>query len=73
MINLEERNLEIVQARKKVATYQEIADSFGLSLERVRQIAVRSELEERQRLHSERIKEAIRLSDDIEKKCQRIY
>ena len=68
MINLEERNLEIVQKRKKGTTYQKIADRFGLSRERVRQVIVRYELEEKQRLQSERIKEIIRLSDDIEKK-----
>ena len=50
MSNLTNRNLKIIQARNKGATYQKIADLFGLSRERVRQIVVQSALEEEQRL-----------------------
>jgi len=50
MFNLKKRNLEIIQTKNKGATYQQIADLFGLSRERVRQIIVQSELEEEQRL-----------------------
>ncbi len=68
MIDIKKRNLKIVQTRNKGTTYQDIADLFGLSRERVRQIIIRSELDKKQRLQSEEIKEIIRLSDDINKK-----
>ncbi len=68
MIDIKKRNLKIVQTRNKGTTYQDIADLFGLSRERVRQIIIRSELEKKQRLQSEEIKEVIRLSGDINKK-----
>jgi len=50
MSNLTNRNLKIIQARDRGATYQKIADLFGLSRERVRQIVVQSVLEEEQKL-----------------------
>ena len=68
MSNLKKRNLEIIQTRNKGAAYQEIADLFGLSRERVRQIIVRSELEKKQRLQSEKILAIIKTTDDIKKK-----
>lgn len=68
MIDIKKRNLKIIQTRNKGTTYQKIADLFGLSRERVRQIIVRSELEGKQRIRSEEIKKIIRLSDDINKK-----
>jgi hypothetical protein len=68
MSNLKKRNSEIIQKRNKGATYQEIADLFGLSRERVRQIIVRSELEKEQRLQSEKILAIIKITDDINKK-----
>ncbi len=68
MIDFKKRNLKIIQTRNKGITYKKIADLFGLSHERVRQIIIRSEFEEKQRLRSEEIKEIIRLSDDINKK-----
>ena len=68
MSNLTKRNLKIIQARNKGATYQKIADLFGLSRERVRQIVVQSVLEEEQRLQSGKIIEIIRITDDIKKK-----
>jgi len=60
--------LEIIQTKNKGATYQQIADLFGLSRERARQIIVQSELKEEQRLQSKKILKIIRLSNDIEKK-----
>jgi predicted DNA-binding protein YlxM (UPF0122 family) len=68
MSNLKKRNSEIIQTRNKDATYQEIADLFGLSRERVRQIITRSELEEEQRLQSEKFLAIIKITDDIKKK-----
>ena len=68
MSNLKKRNSEIIQTRNKGATYQETADLFGLSSERVRQIITRSELEEEQRLQSEKILAIIKTTDDIKKK-----
>ena len=68
MSNLKKRNSEIIQTRNKGATYQEIADLFGLSRERVRQIIVRSELEKKQRLQSEKILAILKATDDINKK-----
>ena len=68
MSNLKKRNSEIIQTRNKGATYQEIADLFGLSRERVRQIIVRSELEKKQKLQSEKILAIIKTTDDINKK-----
>jgi hypothetical protein len=68
MSNLKKRNSEIIQTRNKGATYQEIADLFGLSRERARQIIVRSELEKKQRLQSEKILAIIKITDDIKKK-----
>ena len=68
MPNLKKRNSEMIQTRNKGATYQEIADLFGLSRERVRQIITRSELEEEQRLQSEKILAIIKITDDIKKK-----
>ena len=68
MSNLKKRNSEIIQTRNKGATYQETADLFGLSRERVRQIITRSELEEEQRLQSEKILAIIKTTDDIKKK-----
>jgi hypothetical protein len=68
MANLKKRNSEIIQTRNKGATYQEIADLFGLSRERVRQVIVRSELEKRQSLQSEKILSTIKIADDINKK-----
>jgi hypothetical protein len=68
MSNLKKRNSEIIQTRNKGATYQEIADLFGLSRERVRQIILRSELEKKQRLQSEKILAILRATDDINKK-----
>ena len=68
MSNLKTRNLKIIQARNKGATYQEIAGLFGLSRERVRQIVVQSETEKEQRLRSKKILETIKVTDDINKK-----
>jgi hypothetical protein len=68
MPNLKKRNTEIIQTRNKGATYQEIADLFGLSRERVRQITTRSELEKKQRLQSEKILALIKITDVIKKK-----
>ena len=68
MPNLKKRNSEMIQTRNKGATYQEIADLFGLSRERVRQIITRSELEEEQRLQSEKFLAIIKITDDIKKK-----
>jgi hypothetical protein len=68
MSNLKKRNSEIIQTRNKGATYQEIADLFGLSRERVRQIITRSELEEEQRPQSEKFLAIIKITDDIKKK-----
>jgi DNA-directed RNA polymerase sigma subunit (sigma70/sigma32) len=67
MPNLKKRNTEIIQTRNKGATYQEIADLFGLSRERVRQITTRSELEKKQRLQSEKILALIKITDVIKK------
>ena len=68
MSNLKKRNSEIIQTRNTGATYQEIADLFGLSREKVRQIITRSELEKKQRLQSEKILAIIKITDDIKKK-----
>jgi len=68
MPNLKKRDSEIIKTRNKGATYPEIANLFGLSRERVRQIIVRSELEKRQRIQSEKILSIIRITDDINKK-----
>jgi len=68
MSNLKKRNSEIIQTRNKGATYQETDDLFGLYRERVRQIITRSELEEEQRLQSEKILAIIKTTDDIKKK-----
>ena len=68
MSNLKKRNSEIIQTRNKGATYQETADLFGLSRVRVRQIITQSELEEEQRLQSEKILAIIKTTDDIKKK-----
>jgi DNA-directed RNA polymerase sigma subunit (sigma70/sigma32) len=72
MSNLKKRNSEIIQTRNKGSTYQEIADLFELSRERVRQIIVRSELEKKQRLQSEKILAILKTTDDIKKNGQPI-
>ena len=72
MIKLnEERDFEIIQTRKKGAAYQEIADQFGLSRERLCQICLRFVLEEKIKLQSEEIRNVIKLADDIEIKWQK--
>ena len=67
MSSLNKRNSEIIQTRNEGTTYQEISDLFGLSRERVRQIIVRSELEKKQKLQSEKILAIIKTTE-IKKK-----
>ena len=68
MPNLKKRNSEIIKTRNRGATYKEIANLFGVSPERVRQIILRSELEKRQRIKSKKNLSIIRITDDINKK-----
>lgn len=68
MIDYQERDAQILQRKKGGSSYAGVAREFGISLERVRQIVRRRELED-ERLHrSEKYRETLRLSNDIHKK-----
>ena len=68
MGHLEKRNAEIIKARKEGATYTAIAATFNLSRSRIQQITSRAERAEEKRLRSERLKVAIRESNDLDRK-----
>jgi hypothetical protein len=68
MGHFEKRNTEIIKARKEGATHTAIAAAFSLSRSRIQQITSRAERAGEKRLKSERIKEVIRESNDLDRK-----
>jgi len=73
MMNLAERDAEILRLRREHVSYKQIGQKFHISRERVRQIVCRLEVEERRRERSEDLRAVIQSSNDIEKRWPRDF
>jgi hypothetical protein len=73
MMNLPERDAEILRLRREQVSYKEIGQKFRISPERVRQIVGRLEAEAKRKERSEDLRALIQSSNDIEKMWPRDF
>jgi len=67
MMDLAERDTEILRIRKEHATYKQIGQKFHISSERFRQIVCRLEAEAKRKKHSGELRSVIRAANEIGK------